>query len=207
MYCTALHAAVQYIYHTGTMKSRGLKVASTLGPIKNRMKAFEQILVALTDCDPKILLLQDNDGNTVFHAAAENIWNDRQNDRLGKSAGFFQYCLKSLIARLSELGEAGEVSKEEIVQVLNAENNDGDTIFHVLARDYAFGFKSLKYALNKFFPGEVPSKVNKENKTVAKIALERNRTRALKVFPEFREHDQSTFCFVYLHVMFSLFIV
>lgn len=204
---TALHAAVQYIYHTGTMKSRGLKVASTLGPIKNRMKAFEQILVALTDCDPKILLLQDNDGNTVFHAAAENIWNDRQNDRLGKSAGFFQYCLKSLIARLSELGEAGEVSKEEIVQVLNAENNDGDTIFHVLARDYAFGFKSLKYALNKFFPGEVPSKVNKENKTVAKIALERNRTRALKVFPEFREHDQSTFCFVYLHVMFSLFIV
>ena len=36
----------------------------------------------------------------------------------------------------------------------HAENNDGDTIFHVLARDYAFGFKSLKYAPNKFFPGE-----------------------------------------------------
>ncbi|XP_068676978.1 uncharacterized protein [Montipora foliosa] len=187
---TALHAAVQYIYRTGTLKSRGLKVASTLGPIKNRMKAFEQILAALTESDPNIMFVQDNDGNTVFHAAAENIWNDRQNDRLGKSACFFQVCLRSMLTRLSELEEAKKVSKEEIIQTLNAENNDGDTIFHVLARDYAYGFKSLKYAINKFFPGQVPSKVNKENETVAKIALERNRTRALKVFPEFREHDQ-----------------
>lgn len=187
---TALHGAVQYIFRTGTLKTRGLKVAATLGPIKNRMKAFDRILTALTDSDPKIMFVQDNDGNTAFHAAAENIWNDRQNDRLGKSAGFFQCCLKSMITRVLELEEAWKVTREEILQALNAENSDGDTIFHILARDYAYGFRSMKLVLNKFFPGQVPTKANKENETVANIALERNRRKAIQVFPEFREQSK-----------------
>ena len=187
---TALHAAAQYIFLTGGLKSRGLKVASTLGPIKNRMKAFEQILVALTDSDPKIMFVQDNDGNTVFHAAAENIWNDRQNDRLGRSAGFSQFCLKTMITRALQLEEARKVSREEITQAMNAVNSDGDTIFHMLARDYAYGFRSMKQVL-RHFPGQLPSQVNKENETVAQIALERNRRRAVQVFPEFLEQEQS----------------
>lgn len=197
---TALHAAVQYIFRTGMLKARGLKVASTLGPIKNRMKAFEQILVALTESDPKIMFVQDNDGNTVFHAAADNIWNDRQNDRLGRSASFFQFCLKSLITRLLTLEEARKVIREEIIQVLNAENSDGDSIFHILARDYVYGFKSMKHVLKIFFPGHVPSAVNKENETVAKIALERNRRKAIQVFPEFLEQEQSRKSFVFVHL-------
>ena len=187
---TALHGAVQYIFHTGTLKSRGLKVASTLGPIKNRMKAFEQILAALTDSDPKIMFIQDNEGNTVFHAAAENIWNDQQNDRLGKRAGFFQFCLKSMLTRTLDLEGDRKITREEIIEALNAENGDGDTIFHILARDYAFGFKSMKLVLKNFFPCQVPSKANKENETVANIALRRNRKRALQVFPEFLEHSK-----------------
>lgn len=187
---TALHAAVQYIFLTGALKSRGLKVASTLGPIKNRMKAFEQILVALTDSDPTIIFVQDNDGNTVFHAAAENIWNDRQNDRLGRSAGFFQFCLRAIITRALQLEEDRKVSREEITQAMNAVNSDGDTIFHILARDYAYGFRSMKQVL-KLCSGQVPSQVNKENETVAKIALKRNRRRAMQVFPEFLEQEQS----------------
>lgn len=187
---TALHGAVQYIFRTGTLKTRGFKVASTLGPIKNRMKAFERILAALTDSDPKIMFIQDNNGNTVFHAAAENIWNDRQNDRLGKSAGFFQFCLKSMITRALDLEGDRKITREEIIEALNAENGDGDTIFHILARDYAFGFKSMKLVLKKFFPGQVPPKANKENETVVNIALRRNRKRALQVFPEFLEHSK-----------------
>lgn len=187
---TALHGAVQYIYRTGSLQTRGLKVASTLGPIKNRRRAFERILVTLTDVDPKIIFVQDNEGNTVFHAAAENIWNDRQNDRLGKSATFFQFCMSSMLNRVLELEETGEVTRAEILEALNTENNDGDTIFHILARDYAFGFKTMKEILKKFFPGQVPSKVNKENQTVSSIALERNRKKAMLVFPEFLEQSK-----------------
>lgn len=187
---TALHGAVQYIYRTGSLKSQGLKVAATLGPIKNRRRAFELILFNLTDVDPKIMFVQDNDGDTAFHVAAEKIWNDRQNDRLGKSATFFQSCMTSMLNRMLELEEAGEVTREEILEALNMENNDGDTIFHILARDYAFGFKTMKEILKKFFPGQVPSKVNKENETVWSIALERNRKRAVQVFPEFLEQSK-----------------
>lgn len=187
---TALHGAVQYIYLTGSLRTRGLKVASTLGPIKNRRRAFERILVALTDVDPKIIFVQDNDGNTAFHAAAESIWNDRQNDRLGRSATFFQFCMSSMINRVLELEDAGEVTRAEILEALDKENNDGDTIFHILARDYAFGFKTMKQILKKFFPGQVPCKVNKENKTVSSIALERNRKKAIQVFPEFLEQSK-----------------
>lgn len=187
---TALHGALQYIYLTGSLRTRGLKVASALGPIKNRRRAFEQILVALTDVDPKIIFVQDNDGNTAFHAAAENIWNDRQNDRLGNSATFFQFCMTSMTNRLLELENAGELSRAEILEALNKQNSDGDTIFHILARDYAFGFKTMKQILKKFFPGQVPSKVNKENQTVARIALERNRKKATLVFPQFLEQSK-----------------
>lgn len=187
---TALHGAVQYIYLTGSLLTRGLKVAASLGPIKNRRRAFVQILDALTDEDPKIIFVQDNDGNTVFHATAENIWNDRQNDRLGKSATFFQFCMSSLSNRALELEEAGDMTREEILDGLNMENSEGDTIFHILARDYAFGFKTMKQILKKFFPGQVPSKVNKENQTVASIALERNRKKAKQAFPEFLEQSK-----------------
>ena len=189
---TALHGAVQYIYRTGSLRTQGLKVSSTLGPIKNRRRAFERILVTLTDVDPKIMFVQDNDGNTVFHVAAEKIWNDRQNDRLGKSATFFQSCMSSILNRMLELEEAGVVTRAEILEALNIENNDGDTIFHILARDYAFGFKTMKGILKKFFPGQVPSKVNKENQTVSSIALERNRKKAMQVFPEFLEQSKTT---------------
>ena len=187
---TALHGAVQYIYRTGSLKAQGLKVAATLGPIKNRRRAFERILVTLTDVDPKIMFVQDNDGDTAFHVAAEKIWNDRQNDRLGKSATFFQSCMSSMLNRMLELEETGEVTRVEILEALNMENNDGDTIFHILARDYAFGFKTMKEILKKFFPGQVPSKVNKENETVSSIALERNRKKAVQVFPEFLEQSK-----------------
>ena len=189
---TALHGAAQYIYRTGSLRTQGLKVSSTLGPIKNRRRAFERILVTLTDVDPKIMFVQDNDGNTVFHVAAEKIWNDRQNDRLGKSATFFQSCMSSILNRMLELEEAGVVTRAEILEALNIENNDGDTIFHILARDYAFGFKTMKGILKKFFPGQVPSKVNKENQTVSSIALERNRKKAMQVFPEFLEQSKTT---------------
>lgn len=187
---TALHGAVGYIYRTGSLQSRGLKVASTLGPIKNRRKAFERVLVALTDSDPKIIFVQDNEGNTVFHAAAENIWNDRQNDRQGRSATFFQFCMSTMVNRVLELEEARKVTRTETLEGLNAQNNDGDTIFHIFARDYAYGFKTMKQILKTFFPGQVPSKVNKENQTVAGIALERNRKRATQVFPEFLEKSK-----------------
>jgi len=187
---TALHGAVHYIYRTGSLKSQGLKVASTLGPIKNRRRAFERILVTLTDVDPKIIFVQDNEGNTVFHVAAEGIWNDRQNDRLGKSATFFQGVMSNMLNRMLELEEAGEVTRAEILEALNAENKDGDTVFHILARDYAFGFKTMKEIRKKFFPGQVPSKVNKENQTAWSIALERNRKKAMLVFPEFLEKSE-----------------
>ena len=187
---TALHGAVHYIYRTGSLKSQGLKVASTLGPIKNRRRAFERILVTLTDVDPKIIFVQDNEGNTVFHIAAEGIWNDRQNDRLGKSATFFRSVMSSMLNRMLELEEAGEVTRAEILEVLNAENKDGDTVFHILARDYVFGFKTIKEIRRKFFPGQVPSKVNKENQTAWSIALERNRKKAMLVFPEFLEQSK-----------------
>ena len=187
---TALHGAVQYIYRTGSLKAQGLKVASTLGPIKTRRRAFERILATLTDVDPKITFVQDNEGNTAFHVAAEKIWNDQQNDRLGKSATFFQSCMRSMANRTLELEEAGEVTRAEILEALNAENNDGDTIFHILARDDAFGFKTMKGILKKFFPGQVPSKVNKENQTVPSIALERNRRKAMQLFPEFLEQSK-----------------
>lgn len=187
---TALHGAIQYIYRTGSLKTQGLKVASTLGPIKNRRIAFERILVALTDTDPKIIFVPDNDGNTVFHTAAENIWNDRENDRQGKSATFFQFCMGSMVNRVSELEDAGDLTRAEILEALNAENSDGDTIFHILARDYAFGFKTMKQILKKYFTGQVPTKVNKENRTVSSLALERNRKKAIQVFPEFLAAEQ-----------------
>lgn len=90
-----------------------------------------------------------------------------------------------MVNQVLQMEEAGQITRTETLEGLNAQNNEGDTIFHILARDYAYGFKTMKQILKIFFPGQVPSIVNKENQTVPGIALERNRKKATQVFPEF----------------------
>ena len=185
---TPLHGALRHLYRTGSLSSRGVKIASRLGPVKSREKAFKRIMFALSENDPKMLFVQDQERTSAFHVAAGNMLGSRKNYRCEKC--FFHFCLTEMIQRLLELQDSHMLTRDEILDGLNAKNKDGDTVSHMLARDSNYGFKSLKLLQDAFFSGALPSLTNNENKTIYSIASDCDAEKTTEFFHEFQEESK-----------------
>lgn len=185
---TALHFALKHLNKAGGIIGR--KLARS----KDREEAFERILHILTDYNPKILEMRDNDGRTIFHLAAANILN-RSRDGRKKKASFYQACFKSMIKRLLELEDAAVFTRSEITEIIKtSEDKCGDSVLHMLARDSPCGFEVLKFVQLLLFPGNsMANEKNKQNETVVSLAWGTDPRSAVKIFsisPETNEGHQ-----------------
>lgn len=179
---TALHGAARHLYNTGT-SSRKEKIGKNVSTKKGREEVFFSIVSLLTKYNPRLLAFKDNSGFTAFHLCATNITYTNSN----KSASFHQFCLKVMIKRLFELEAASLLSKYEVMEIIKAPDNEhGDSILHILARDRKDGFEVLKFVRLFVLLGigtELPNEKNRTNETVFSIACQTNARGAEEIFP------------------------
>ena len=179
---TALHGAARHLYNTGT-SSRKEKIGKNVSTKKGREEVFFSIVSILTKYYPRLLAFKDNRGLTAFHLCATKITHTDSN----KSATFHQFCLKVMIKRLFELEAASLLTKYEVMEVIKtSDNENGDSILHVLARDRKDGFEVLKF-IRLFvllsIGTELPNEKNWRNETVFSIAWQTNARDAAEIFP------------------------
>lgn len=166
---TALHFAARHFHKNKTTANFGRKAA------------FEKTMNILTDYDPKILAVKDKNGRTALHTSASNIF-ELRGKRQHKKIGFHQFCLKYLFKRLVELEDASVFTRHEVMDVIKAtEDNNGDSVLHILARISAY-FEVLKFAQDLLFGGKLPEDKNGQGKTTLEIARETDPRGAVKVF-------------------------
>ncbi len=183
---TALHFAQTHF-------NKAAVFGGKLTKYTDREEAFQRILDILTDYHPKILAATDNNGRTVFHVAAANMILNRSPDGRQKKVLFHQFCFKSMIKKLLELEDAAIFTRNEVTEVINAaEDNNGDSVLHMLARDSPWGFELLKYVQNLLFSGKsMADETNKQNETVVSLAWETDPRNAVKIFSLSPEADKN----------------
>ncbi|KAL9962916.1 hypothetical protein ACROYT_G032070 [Oculina patagonica] len=183
---TALHFAQ-------TQFNKAAVFEGKLTKYTDREKVFQRILNILADYHPKILAATDNNGRTVFHVAAANMILNRSPDGKHKKVLFHQFCFKSMINKLLELEVAAIFTRNEVTEVINAaEDNNGDSVLHMLARDSPWGFELLKFVQNALFSGKsMADETNKQNETVVSLAWETDPQNAVKIFSLSPEADKN----------------
>lgn len=176
---SALHFAATHINKAASFGG----VQKNMTKSKDREDAFGRILHILTDYHPRILTQKDNNGRTALHVSSTNILNCLRSGKR-KRASFHQFCLMSMIKRLLDLEDASIYTRTEIIEVIKtAENNTGDSILHILARDSTCGFHVLKFVQSLLFSGKsMPNEKNLQNETVIHLAWEADPRNAVKIF-------------------------
>lgn len=187
---TALHGAVRHLYNTGT-SWRKEKICKSVSTKKGREEVFFSIVSLLTKYYPRLLAFKDNDGFTALHVCAIKITRRSQlyppytNTR--KSSSFHQFCLKIMLKRLFELEAASLLTKYEVMEIIKtSDNENGDSILHILARDRKDGFEVLKFVRHFVLLGigtELPNEKNRRNETVYSIACQADARGAMEIFP------------------------
>lgn len=179
---TALHGAARHLYNTGT-SSRKEAIGKNVSTKKGREEVFFSIVSLLTKYHPRLLAFKDNSGFTAFHLCATKITYTNSN----KSVAFHQFCLKVLIKRLFELEAASLLSKNDVMEIIKTpDDNNGDSILHILARDKKDGFEVLKFVRTFVLLGtgtELPNEKNRKNETVFSIACQTDARGAEEIFP------------------------
>ena len=185
---TALHGAVRHLYNTGT-SSRKEKIGKNVSTKKGREEAFFSIVSLLTKYYPRLLAFKANSGFTAFHLCATKITYTDSN----RSATFHRFCLKVMIKRLFELEAASLLTKYEVMEIIKtADNKNGDSILHILARDRKDGFEVLKFIRLFVLLGigtELPNEKNRRNETVFSIACQTNARDAAEIFQSLPSAD------------------
>ena len=147
----------------------------------DRKGVFEKILYALTEQDPKILAAKDRNGCTALHISASSILSPHRKGQY-KKAKFYQFCLKTMMKRLVELKEASVFTSHEVMDIVKSrENNNGDSVLHILAQSSTY-FEVLKFGQDLLFDGKLPKDKNGQGKTILSIAWDTDPRAAVKFF-------------------------
>lgn len=188
---TTLHGAARHLYNTGT-SSRKEKIGKSVSTKKGREEVFFSIVSLLTKYYPRLLAFKDNNGFTALHLCAIKITRRTEHysppyNNSSKSSSFHQFCLKVMIKRLFELEAASLLTKYEVMEIIKtSDNENGDSILHILARDRKNGFEVLKFVRHFVLMGtgtELPNAKNRRNETVFSIACQTNARGAAEIFP------------------------
>lgn len=180
-----LHALVDHFYRVGNMKQCGGFMA-----IDKRLEVFENVVNTLCSRDPKIFSVKEKlYGRTPLHTAAESVVNTSRHARIDgrcdpmKRTRYFQRCLEVMLGHLLELKSRTVLTHAEVMETVAAEDNEGNTILHVLSRSRTLpGWESIQNVLKNFADSEFPLKRNKHSKTAFDILSSFNVFMAKKLF-------------------------
>ncbi|KAJ7328585.1 hypothetical protein OS493_024505 [Desmophyllum pertusum] len=133
--------------------------------------------------------MKDQSGRTALHVSAVNMSNIKHPNSSIQARGalFHLNCLKCMIRRLLTLLDASVLTKREVMEVMkSAENSNGDSVLHMLARDSAHGFALLKRVKDRLFGiNGTLNFNNRENKTVLAVAWETDAQATMQMFSVF----------------------
>ena len=128
------------------------------------------IVHTLTEQDPHGLFLKDKvQGNSVFHMCALCI---SQQESISSELDYYENCMQSLLQRVTTLQTMEKLSSGALHMALNSQNDRGETILHILARNN-ISIKTVKCLLSDY--KEVVDKTikNHERKTPLDVARDR----------------------------------
>ena len=160
---TGLHRALRLLHQ---VRSRDVTPRSVHFISSN----LSLIVHSLTEQDPHGLFLKDKvQGNTVFHMCALCI---SQQESVSSELDYYENCMKILLQRVTTLQTMERLSTGALHVALNSQNDRGETILHILARNN-ISIKTVRYLLSDY--KEVVNKLlkNHEHKTPIDVARDR----------------------------------
>ena len=181
-----LHALVDHFYRVGNMKQCGGFMA-----IEKRLEVFENVVNILCVRDPQLFSVKEKkNGRTPLHIAAESVVYctsrharvDGRCDPL-KRTRYFQRCLEVMLGHILQLKQNSLITLSQLTNTITAQDNNGNTILHILSRSPCFpAWESIQNVLKNFSNSELPSMKNKESKTAFEILSSVNADVARKLF-------------------------
>lgn len=180
-----LHALVDHFYRVGNMKQCGGFMA-----IDKRLEVFENVVSILCSRDPNIFSAKENShGRTPLHIAAESVVCSSRHARVDgrcdplKRTRYFQRCLEVMLGHILELKSNSVLTHSEAINTVSTQDNEGNTILHILAKSCSLpGWESIHHLLKNFVDSEFPLKRNKNSKTAFEILSQSNGFMATKLF-------------------------
>lgn len=160
---TGLHRALRLLHQ---VRSRDVTPRS----VYFICSKFSLIVHTLTEQDPHGLFLKDKvQGNSVFHICALCI---SQQESVNSELDYYENCMKILLQRVTILQTMEKLPTEALQTALNSQNDRGETILHILARNN-ISIKTARYLLSDY--KEVVDKLlkNHESKTPLDVARDR----------------------------------
>lgn len=160
---TGLHRALRLLHK---VRSRDVTPRS----VHFICSKFSLIVDTLTEQDPHGLYLKDKvQGNSVFHMCALCI---SQQESVSSELDYYEYCMKILLQRVTTLRTMEKLPTQALQRALNSQNDRGETILHILARNN-ISINTVKYLLLDY--KEVIKKLiqNHEKETPLDVARDR----------------------------------
>lgn len=168
-----LHALVNHFYRVGNMKQCGGFMA-----IDKRLEVFENVVSTLCSRDPTVFSVKEKRcGRTPLHITAESVVYctsrhariDGRCDPL-KRTRYFQRCLEVMLGHLLELKHKSLISLSQVTNTIAAQDNDGNTVVHILARSSCYpAWESIQNVLKNFSDSELLMVKNNESQTAFEI--------------------------------------
>ena len=180
-----LHALVDHFYRVGNMKQCGGFMA-----IDKRLEVFENIVSTLCARNPMIFCEKEKrNGRTPLHNAAESVVCTSRHARVDgrcdplKRTRYFQRCLEVMFGHLLELKHNSLLPHDKLMETIAAQDNDGNTILHILAKSSSLpGWESIQYVLKHFRDSNLAFIKNKQSQTAFEILHSVNPTVARNLF-------------------------
>lgn len=180
-----LHALVDHFYRVGNMKQCGGFMA-----IDKRLEVFENVVCILCSRDPNIFSTRENiHGRTPLHMAAESVVCTSRHARVDgrcdplKRTRYFQRCLEVMLGHILELRSNSLLTDFQVKNTVSSQDNEGDTILHILAKSRTLpGWESIQYLLKNFTDSEFSEIKNKDSKTAFDILSQFNGFMAKRLF-------------------------
>ena len=181
-----LHGLVNHFYRVGNMKQCGGFMV-----IDKRLEVFEKVVRTLSTRDPNVFSAKENrNGRTPLHVVALSVVScsngdarvDGRCDPLKKTR-YFQRCLEVMVGHLLELKSNSLITLSQLSNAIMAQDNDGNTIIHILAKSSCVpSWESIGKVLKDFPDSELPLMKNKESKTAFDLLSSLNMEVARKLF-------------------------
>ena len=181
-----LHGLVNHFYRVGNMKQCGGFMV-----IEKRLEVFQNVVNTLSRRDPNVFSAKDTtNGRTPLHVVAMNVISctsrharvDGRCDPLKKTR-YFQRCLELMLGHLLELKETSLITSSQLTNAIMAQDNDGNTIMHILAKSSCLpSWESIGKVLKMFPESELPLLRNNDSKTPFDLLSSLNVDVARKLF-------------------------
>ena len=159
--------------------------------IDKRLEVFENVVSTLCSRDPRVFSVKEKRcGRTPLHITAESVVYctsrhariDGRCDPL-KRTRYFQRCLEVMLGHLLELKHKSLISLSQLTNTIAAQDNDGNTIVHILARSSCYpAWESIRNVLKNFSDSELPMVKNNESLTAFEILSSINADVARNLF-------------------------